>query len=310
MALGLLTTRPAAVVDAPPVALVAVWPGASDVVGAVVVGALTATVVVAAAGRVVATWVVVDDDFGEPPVVHPAAPSTTTPARASSSPCLIGDPTVMIRPTVPRPAQGRAHPRATSPAAAGVRTMIGVAPRADDQATQGQGPSRPPARRDALDTTFNVALVLKGLDGVLELAGGVLLLVISPDTLNRWAQALTQHELSQHPNDFLAHHLLRLTENLHKTQLFGAVYLLSHGVVKLVIVGGLLRRALWAYPVAFVFLGGFIVYQIYRLTYDQSVGLALLTAFDLFIIWLTWREYQRTRAKVSRPETRRADASL
>ncbi len=154
-----------------------------------------------------------------------------------------------------------------------------------------------PRRRDALDTTFDIALVLKGLDGLLELVGGILLLVISPDSINHLAQRLTQHELSQDPNDFFAHHLLRLTSNLHHTQTFGALYLLTHGLVKLVIVYGLLRRQRWAYPVAFVFLGGFVVYQVYRLTYAPSAGLAVLTVFDLFIIWLTWREYRRTRER-------------
>jgi uncharacterized membrane protein len=160
-----------------------------------------------------------------------------------------------------------------------------------------------PSGRDALDTTFDVALILKGLDGLLELVGGVLLLAISPDTINRLAQRLLQHELSEDPNDFVAHHLLRLTGNLHQTQVFGALYLLTHGVVKIVIVVGLMRRQRWAYPVAFVFLGAFVVYQIYRLTYDPSIGLALLTVFDLFIIWLTWREYQRTRRRENRPTT-------
>ncbi|HWU39180.1 MAG TPA: DUF2127 domain-containing protein [Candidatus Acidoferrum sp.] len=51
----------------------------------------------------------------------------------------------------------------------------------------------------------------------------------------------------------------------------------------------------WSYYVAFIFLGGFMIYQIYRMTYAPSVGLALLTVFDLFIIWLTWREFQRMR---------------
>jgi uncharacterized membrane protein len=142
---------------------------------------------------------------------------------------------------------------------------------------------------------------LKGLDGLLELAGGVLLLLVSPATLNHWAHQLTQHELSQDPNDYLAHHLLRLTANLHNTQLFGALYLLTHGLVKLVVVVGLFLRQRWAYPVAFVFLGGFVIYQLYRMTYAPTVGLALLTVFDLFIIWLTWREYRRTKA--SEPET-------
>ena len=161
-------------------------------------------------------------------------------------------------------------------------------------------PGSPPQRRDALDTTFDVALILKGLDGLLELVGGVLLLVISPAAINDLAQRLTQHELSQDPNDFIAHHLLRLTGNLHQTQFFGALYLLTHGVVKIVIVIGLMRREHWAYPVAFAFLGGFVIYQLYRLTYDPSLGLGLLTLFDIFIIWLTWREFQRTRARDAR----------
>ena len=159
----------------------------------------------------------------------------------------------------------------------------------------------PKAHRDALDKTFDVALILKGLDGLLELVGGILLIVISPETINRLAHQLTQHELSQDPNDFIVHHLLRLTSNLHNTQLFGAIYLLTHGLVKLVIVVGLFRREHWSYYVAFVFLGGFVVYQIYRMTYAPSIGLALLTVFDMFIIWLTWREFRRMRAQRAVP---------
>jgi uncharacterized membrane protein len=161
--------------------------------------------------------------------------------------------------------------------------------------SDGNSPDQPTAKPDLLDKTFNVALILKGLDGLLELLGGILLIVISPETINRLAHSLTQHELSEDPHDFVAHHLLRLTANLHNTQTFGALYLLTHGLVKLVIVIGLLRREHWAYYVAFVFLGGFVIYQVYRLTYSPSVGLALLTVFDLFIIWLTWREFQRLR---------------
>jgi uncharacterized membrane protein len=152
------------------------------------------------------------------------------------------------------------------------------------------------SKRDALDKTFDIALILKGLDGLLELVGGILLLVISPETINRFAHSLTQGELAQDPHDFFANHLLHLTANLHNTQTFGAAYLLSHGVVKIVIVAGLLRREHWAYYVAFVFLGGFVIYQLYRMTYAPTVGLALLTVFDLFIIWLTWREFLRMRS--------------
>jgi uncharacterized membrane protein len=89
--------------------------------------------------------------------------------------------------------------------------------------------------------------------------------------------------------------VLHVSANLHATQTFGAVYLLSHGVAKLVMVGGLWRHRRWAYPFALVFLIGFVVYQLYRMTFDFSVGLALLTVFDVFVIWLVWRDYQEHR---------------
>jgi uncharacterized membrane protein len=150
-------------------------------------------------------------------------------------------------------------------------------------------------RSDALDTTFNVALVIKGIDGALELVGGIILVLVAPSAIDHFARWVTLHELSESPHDFFARHLLHVTGNLNKTQLFGAIYLLTHGGAKIVVVVGLLRREHWAYPVAFVFLGGFGIYQIYRLTFDPSAGLALLTLFDFFILWLTWREFLRDR---------------
>ncbi len=54
-------------------------------------------------------------------------------------------------------------------------------------------------RKDLLDQTFEVAIILKGLDGVLEVLGGLLLLVVTPATINRIVAWLTEHELSQDP---------------------------------------------------------------------------------------------------------------
>jgi hypothetical protein len=42
-------------------------------------------------------------------------------------------------------------------------------------------------------------IILKGLDGVLEVLGGLLLLVVSPATIDRVVTSLTQHELSEAP---------------------------------------------------------------------------------------------------------------
>jgi len=70
-------------------------------------------------------------------------------------------------------------------------------------------------------------------------------------------------------------------------------------VVKIVLVAALLRDKLWAYPWMIVFLSVFIVYQAYRMTFAPSIGLAALTVFDVFVAWLTYREYRKQKSHPS-----------
>ena len=60
----------------------------------------------------------------------------------------------------------------------------------------------------ALDKTFKIGLVLKGLDGVLEFVGGILLLFLSPSAINHLVRGLTAHELSEDPRDVVARYLV------------------------------------------------------------------------------------------------------
>ena len=162
---------------------------------------------------------------------------------------------------------------------------------------------------DLLDRAIAVGIILKGLDGVLEVVGGVLLLVVSPTTIDQLSRALTQHELSEDPHDFLATHLLHAAGSLPGSSLqFGAAYLLLHGVVKIVLVSALLRDKIWAYPWMIAFLIVFIVYQIYRMTFAFSIGLLGLTAFDAVVVWLTYREYGKQRATSTPHESIRTPA--
>jgi len=150
---------------------------------------------------------------------------------------------------------------------------------------------------DLLDRTFEVGIILKGLDGALEVLGGLLLLLVSPATISRITTTLTQHELSEDPHDFIATHLLKTTHGLTGSAVhFGAYYLLSHGMVKIVLVVALLKNKLWAYPWMIAFLGVFIVYQACRLTFRPSLGLAALTVFDILVACLTVREYRKQLA--------------
>ena len=144
----------------------------------------------------------------------------------------------------------------------------------------------------ALDDTFKFSVTLKGIDGLLEVIGGLILVFVSPTTLNDVVRTLTQHELSQDPHDFVARHLLKSATDLaHGGRAFAAIYLLSHGAAKVVLVVALLQRRSWAYPWMIALLGAFIAYQCYRLAYGFSAGLLVLTVFDAFVVWLTWREW-------------------
>lgn len=150
-----------------------------------------------------------------------------------------------------------------------------------------------------LDRTFQISLILKGLDGLFEIVGGVLLLLVSPNQINSIIRLLTQHELSEDPTDFVANHLLDASSTLTiAATLFGAIYLLLHGLVKVLLVAAVLRDKLWAYPWMIAFLLIFIGYQLYQICIAFSIGLILLTAFDAFIVWLTVIEYRKRRKRI------------
>ena len=147
---------------------------------------------------------------------------------------------------------------------------------------------------DLLDRTFQVGIILKGLDGIVETLGGVFLLAISPRQIDRLAAWITRHDLAGDPHGYVAVHLERYAHNLTSASVtFGAVYLLVHGLAKIVLVVALLRGKRWAYPWLIGVLLAFVVYQLYRIAIVPSGGLIFLTVFDLVIVWLTWREWRR-----------------
>ena len=152
--------------------------------------------------------------------------------------------------------------------------------------------------RGLLDVTFVVGIVAKGLDGIVELVGGLLLVLVTPAAINRFVVNITQHELSEDPNDLIATHLLRLSSGLTGSAVrFAAVYLLLHGAVKIVLVVALLRTKLWAYPWTIGFLVVFIVYQLYRIVVTPAAWLVALTVFDAAVAGLTWREWRKQRVE-------------
>lgn len=158
----------------------------------------------------------------------------------------------------------------------------------------------PPAISTGLDRAFRISLWLKAIDGVLEVIGGLLLFFVAPSALDDWVRWAVAHDLAGSPHDWVAQHLLHSASALSTSSTtFGAVYLLVHGGAKLVLVVLLLRRKLWAYPWMVGLLLLFVAYQMYRFVEKPGIGMILLSAFDLFVAWLTWREYRaRTASEV------------
>ena len=125
--------------------------------------------------------------------------------------------------------------------------------------------------RSRLQIAFDIGIFFKGLDGVLEFVGGLLLIVVRPETATVILTMLTQHELSKHPHDIIANQVARLAQDFSPgSEMFAGVYLLSHGVIKVVLVVSLFRGRLWAYPAAMVVFALFIAYQMYRYVLEPS----------------------------------------
>ncbi|MEN2742421.1 DUF2127 domain-containing protein [Microbacterium sp. X-17] len=147
-----------------------------------------------------------------------------------------------------------------------------------------------------LDLAFLVGVLLKGIDGLVELMGGALLLFTTPSELTGAVNAVTAEELAEDPHDLIANLLVNGISHLHASAVwFVTAYLLLHGVVKIAIVIALLVGSRRVYPWAMVALSAFLIFQLYELVAKPSIGVAILTVFDAVIIWLTWREWRRNR---------------
>ena len=143
---------------------------------------------------------------------------------------------------------------------------------------------------------FVVSVLFKGLHAVIEIVGGVALYLISTEAIVTAIQRYSYDELVEDKHDWIATHLLDFARHFSVAEHnFYAFYLLSHGLIKAVLVAGLLREKLWAYPASFAVFGAFIAYQLYRYSFTHDIGLILLSIFDLFVIALAVHEYRLLR---------------
>ncbi len=113
----------------------------------------------------------------------------------------------------------------------------------------------------------------------------------------RFAEKLTQDEFLEDPRDLLSKYVV---EAAHQFSIAGKnfiiLYLLSHGIIRLLLVVGLFKKRLEAYYLSFVVFSAFIVYQMYKYSHTGALWLVGLSAIDMFFIWLVWKEYTYVRS--------------
>jgi len=146
---------------------------------------------------------------------------------------------------------------------------------------------------------FRTSLLLKGAFSLLEIAGGILAYFVSQQYLLRLVTMVTQEELTEDPRDFVAQFLVQSAQQLSvSAQHFAAFYLLSHGIIKTVLIAGLLRERLWYYPLSMLVFGIFVAYQLFRFQVTHSIWLMAITILDIVVIAMTWHEDQFLRRRM------------
>jgi uncharacterized membrane protein len=145
---------------------------------------------------------------------------------------------------------------------------------------------------------FEIGIWFKGIDGTLEMFGGILFLVASPHAVNHFVVMLTQDELDGDSDDWIFYALRNAAHHLSGLgKLIAGAFLIGHGGVKFFLAIGILRGKLWCYPTAIIVLGTFILLQIGRMGFHFSWLMLFLTFIDIVIILLIWHEYRYVKRR-------------
>lgn len=153
-------------------------------------------------------------------------------------------------------------------------------------------------RGRSLHRAFALTLWIKAALALPELIAGVATFFVSRQSLVTFIVKATHVALAWDSHDVIVSFLLRSAHQLSvDSQRFAAFYLVAHGLIKLWLIGGLLRSKLWYFPVALAVFILFVAYQGYRYTITHSLWLLMLSGVDFVVIAMTWFEYRALRRK-------------
>ncbi len=158
-------------------------------------------------------------------------------------------------------------------------------------------PAQERERERDLLWVFDFALVLKAVDGTIEMASAVVIFWY-PRVIMHLADIATAGELSQDPTDIVANAIRNAAHALSLSgHLLIALYLFVHGLIKALLVIGIFAGQRIAYPLFIAALALFSAYETYRGLVRHEAILLIFAAFDLLLLVLTAYEYRRRYPK-------------
>ena len=145
-----------------------------------------------------------------------------------------------------------------------------------------------------LHELFEAGLIVKAINATAEIVGGIALFVTPVEWIKGAITFLTSSELIEDPTDFWVRWLVHSSSRLSALTTHSlAFYLLSHGVLKAIVLFMVWKKHAWAYPLLIALLCLFAVYEGYTYFFTHSLWLIALCLIDVAVAWLTWREYRR-----------------
>ena len=147
---------------------------------------------------------------------------------------------------------------------------------------------------------FWLSLFLKGLDGLLQLLGGIVVLFFEPGTLGKTYRYLTRFLMGHRTDNPEAQFIRDAAHSFHmSTEILVFVYLVSHGIIKVLLVYGLLKERLWVFPAALAGFGFFLVLEIFRISQHFYWAIAALMCIDVFVITMVILEWKKVKRQAA-----------
>ena len=140
------------------------------------------------------------------------------------------------------------------------------------------------------DFLFHAGMIVKGVDSLFEVVGGVLLMM--PTKLARYILVISQHEAFRH-HMALSGKLDKIADSVMMHPSIGeAAYLMVHGLAKVILIAAIVAHKRWGYVGFIAVLSLFAIIEMVRACTAREVVTGVFGLFDMFVVILIYKEFK------------------